>query len=118
MTMTTNTESAPRPVEAPALKHKMVVRGEHLLAKVRELIHQGNVRRIIVISEEGTTILEIPLTAGVIGAIVAPILVAIGAIAALASNYTLLIEATNAPATKRVNGRSPRPKTLPPRARV
>lgn len=72
----------------------MHVKGEELLAKVRELVHQGNVRRIHVIGEDGASILEIPLTAGVIGAIVAPVLVAVGAIAALAKNYTLLIEAT------------------------
>jgi hypothetical protein len=72
---------------------RIQVKGEELLAKVRELIHQGNVRRIHVIGEDGTSIMEIPLTAGVIGALVAPALVAVGAIAALATNYTLLIEA-------------------------
>lgn len=74
-------------------KQRIRVRGEELLAKVREIIHQGNARRIIVINEEGHSLIEIPLTAGVIGAIVAPVLVAVGAIAALAQNYTLLIEA-------------------------
>jgi hypothetical protein len=69
------------------------VRGDELLAKVRELIHQGNVRRIVVISEDRRSILEFPLTVGVIGAVAAPVLVAIGAIAALANNYTLLVEA-------------------------
>jgi CBS domain-containing protein len=71
----------------------ITVRGEELLAKVRELIHQGNVRRIVVISEDRRSILEFPLTAGVNGAAVAPALVAIGAIAALAKSYTLLVEA-------------------------
>jgi hypothetical protein len=71
----------------------ITVRGEELLGKVRELIHQGNVRRIVVISEDRTSILEFPLTVGVVGAVVAPALVAIGAIAALAKNYTLLVEA-------------------------
>ena len=71
------------------------MRGDELLAKVRELIHQGNIRRVVVISEDRTSILEFPLTVGVIGAVAAPApaLVAIGAIAALASNYTLLVEA-------------------------
>jgi len=72
---------------------RIQVKGEELLAKVRELIHQGNIRRIHVIGEDGTSIMEIPLTAGVIGALMAPALVAVGAIAALAKNYTLLIEA-------------------------
>ncbi|MEK7402944.1 MAG: DUF4342 domain-containing protein [Gemmatimonadota bacterium] len=81
------------PVLTPSRSQRLQVKGEELLAKVRELIHQGNVRRIHVIGEDGASILEIPLTAGVIGAIVAPVLVAVGAIAALAKNYTLLIEA-------------------------
>jgi len=74
-------------------KERIRVRGEELLGKVRELIHEGNARRIIVIGDDGTTLLEIPLTAGIVGTVMAPALVAVGAIAALASNYTLLIEA-------------------------
>jgi hypothetical protein len=69
------------------------VRGEELLGRVRELIHEGNTRRITVIGDDGATLLEIPLTAGIVGAVMAPVLVAVGAIAALASNYTLLVEA-------------------------
>lgn len=77
--------------------HRVRVRGEELLGKVRELVHEGNTRRIIVIGEDGTTLLEIPLTAGIVGTVVAPALVAVGAIAALATNYTLLIEAHPTP---------------------
>jgi hypothetical protein len=72
---------------------RVQVRGEELLAKVRQLIHEGNTRRITVIGDDGATLLEIPLTAGIVGAMVAPVLVAVGAIAALATNYTLLVEA-------------------------
>ena len=75
--------------------HRVRVRGEELLGKVRELIHEGNSRRISVIGDNGTTLLEIPLTAGIIGTVMAPTLVAIGAIAALAKDYTLVIEARN-----------------------
>ena len=83
--------------EAPreTRKQKILVRGEELLGKVRELIHEGNSRRISVIGDNGTTLLEIPLTAGIIGTVMAPTLVAIGAIAALAKDYTLVIEARN-----------------------
>lgn len=81
---------------------RLRVRGEELLGKVRELIHEGNTRRIIVIGDDGTTVLEIPLTAGIVGTVMAPTLVAIGAIAALATNYTLLIEAH--PTAKGGNG--------------
>jgi hypothetical protein len=83
------------PILHPSRAERIQVKGEELLTKVRELLHQGNVRRIHVIGEDGTSFLEIPLTAGVIGALVAPVLVAVGAIAALAKNYTLLIEAHN-----------------------
>ncbi|MFN2317959.1 MAG: DUF4342 domain-containing protein [Gemmatimonadales bacterium] len=68
------------------------VSGEGLVAKVKELIHEGNVRRIIVKNEEGRTLLEIPLTFGVVGAVFLPVLVALGAIAALAKSYTLVVE--------------------------
>ena len=68
------------------------VSGERLVSKVKEIIHQGNVRRLIVRNDEGHTILEIPLTVGVVGAVLLPALVALGAIAALASDYTLVVE--------------------------
>jgi hypothetical protein len=66
--------------------------GGELLNKVKEIIHQGNVRRIILKDDKGKTFLEIPLTVGVVGAIVAPILAAVGAIAALASDLTIVVE--------------------------
>src|SRR5579859_2656277 len=62
--------------------------GEQLLAKVKELLHEGNVRRII-IKQEGRTVLEIPLTIGVIGAVVAPMLAAVAAIGAAVTNCTI-----------------------------
>ena len=68
--------------------------GGEILNKVKEIIHQGNVRRIILKDEQGKTFLEIPLTVGVVGAIVAPILAAVGAVAALASNLTIIVEKT------------------------
>jgi len=68
------------------------VSGERLVARVKELIHQGNVRRIIVKNDEGQTILEVPLTIGVVSAVLVPALVAIGAIAALAADYTVVVQ--------------------------
>ncbi|MEI6750335.1 MAG: DUF4342 domain-containing protein [Bacteroidota bacterium] len=65
------------------------VKGEDLLKKIREIIHEGNVSRIIIKNEEGRTYIEIPVTIGVIGAILAPILAAVGALAALAANFTI-----------------------------
>ena len=71
-------------------EHK--VSGEGLVARVKELIREGNVRRIIVKNDEGRSIMEIPLTLGVVGAMLMPVFVALGAIAALASHYTLVVE--------------------------
>lgn len=68
------------------------IAGDELLAKVRELVHEGNVRRIIIQNEEGHTLVEIPLTIGVIGAALLPVWAAIGAIAALATRCTIVVE--------------------------
>lgn len=68
------------------------MKGEALVDKAKELIHEGNVRRIIIKNEEKHTVMELPLTFGVVGAIAAPFLAAIGAIAALASHWTIEVE--------------------------
>lgn len=69
--------------------------GGEILNKVKEIIQQGNARRIILKDEHGKTFLEIPLTVGVVGAIFAPILAAVGAVAALASNLTIIVIKTD-----------------------
>ena len=66
--------------------------GDMLLAKVKELVREGNVRRVVVKNEEGVTLLEIPLTVGVIGAALLPIWAAIGAIAAFVAKFTIVVE--------------------------
>jgi hypothetical protein len=68
------------------------VKGDDLLAKVKELIHQGNIRKIIIKDKEGNSIIELPLTIGVVGAVLAPPLAAVGAIAALVSECTITVE--------------------------
>lgn len=68
------------------------INGEELLAKVKELIHEGNIRRIIIKNEKGETLVEIPLTLGAIGAVLAPVLAAVGAIAALVTKCTIVVE--------------------------
>ena len=68
------------------------VHGDELVARAKQLIHEGNVRRLIVKDEKGATILEVPLTVGVVGAMLMPVWVALGAIAALAVRYTLVVE--------------------------
>ncbi|MDK2980188.1 MAG: hypothetical protein PWQ55_535 [Chloroflexota bacterium] len=68
------------------------VTGEDLLAKIKELIHQGNIRRVIIRNAEGHTLIDIPLTAGVVGVWFAPQLAAIGAIAALLGSGSIVVE--------------------------
>jgi hypothetical protein len=66
--------------------------GDTLLAKIRELLHEGNVRRVIIKNDEGRVLVDIPLTSGVVGTLLAPQLAAIGAIAALVMRGTIVIE--------------------------
>ena len=68
------------------------VNGDHLMAKIKELLHEGNVRRISIRNEEGRTLIDIPLTVGVVGVILVPQLAALGAIAALVTHGTIVIE--------------------------
>src|SRR5713226_2263687 len=77
---------------------ELQVMGEQLLAKVKELIHEGNVRRII-IKQEGRTIAEFPLTFGVVGAVLAPALAAIGAIGALLTHCSIEVVRADVPPT-------------------
>lgn len=71
---------------------EFTVNGDEVVAKVKELIHEGNIRRIIIKNEDGRTILEVPLTLGLIGAALLPIFAAIGAAAALATRCTIVVE--------------------------
>jgi hypothetical protein len=75
----------------PDKGNEFKVKGEELLKKVKDIVHEGNVRRIIIKDDKGTPYMEIPLTLGVVGALIAPVLAAVGALAALASNFTLEI---------------------------
>jgi len=66
--------------------------GSDIINKIKELIHEGNIRKIILKDEDGKTFLEIPLTIGLVGALVAPVWAAIGAVAALVSKLTIVVE--------------------------
>ena len=68
------------------------VNGEELLGKIKNLVKEGNIRRIIIKDKEGKVIFEIPLTFGILGALIAPQLAAIGAIAALVTEATVVVE--------------------------
>lgn len=73
-------------------KQEFTVNGDQVVAKVRELVEEGNVRRLSIKNEEGRTLLEVPLTIGVIGAALLPVFAAIGALAALATRCTIVVE--------------------------
>jgi hypothetical protein len=68
------------------------VNGEELLSKIKNLVHEGNIRRIIIKNKDGGGVMEIPLTIGVVGTLLAPTLAAIGAIAALLTEATIIVE--------------------------
>ena len=71
---------------------KFQVSADKLIAKIKELVRKGNIRRIIIKDNNGRTLIDIPLTLGVAGALLAPQLAAIGAIAALVTRSTIVVE--------------------------
>ncbi len=77
---------------AKITKEEFTVSGGNLVDKVRDLLHEGNVTRVIVKDQKGITLLEIPATVGVIGTVIAPWLAALGVIAALATNCRIVVE--------------------------
>jgi len=70
------------------------VLGRDLVDKIKSLVHEGNVRRIIVRDEHGNTFVEIPVTLAAVGAVLAPVLAAVGAISALVSKFTVVVVRT------------------------
>jgi hypothetical protein len=72
--------------------------GDDVVAKFKELVHEGNVRRITIKNEDGRTMLEVPLTIGVLGAALLPVFAAVGAAAALATRCTIVVERATDPA--------------------
>lgn len=73
--------------------------GEDLVATVKNLVHQGNIRRITIENKDGKTLLEIPLTLGVVGALLLPTLAALGALAAIVTECTIVVERIDEDAT-------------------
>ena len=80
------------PTETTQRTEEFRTTGDESLAKTKELIHEGNIRRLTIKNEEGRTLIEIPLTIGVIGAALLPVLAAVGAIAALATDCSIVVE--------------------------
>jgi CBS domain-containing protein len=77
---------------AKVVREEFSVSADDLIEKVKELLHEGNVTRIIVKDEKGKVLFEMPATIGVIGVVLAPWLAALGAIAALATNCKIVVE--------------------------
>lgn len=78
--------------ESQGTKEEFRVSGSELIQKVKELIKEGNIRRIIIKGDEDKTLIEIPLTVAVVGAMFLPVLAAVGAIAALVTDCTIVVE--------------------------
>jgi len=78
--------------EEKVRKEEFVISGEKLVSTVKNLVRQGNIRRVTIKNKEGKTLIEIPLTLGVVGAVLLPTLAAIGAIAALVTECTIVVE--------------------------
>ncbi len=73
-------------------RERYKVAGDKLIAKLKELLHEGNIRHIVIKNDEGRTLVEIPVTFGVAGALLAPVWAGVGAIAAVVANCTIEIE--------------------------
>ena len=73
-------------------KEEFKLSGDDIIEKIKSIIKEGNARKIIIKNENGETVAEFPLTVGAVGALLAPILAAVGAIAALLSKCTLVVE--------------------------
>jgi hypothetical protein len=91
--VTTEPESKP---EEKIGVEEFTINGDALVTKIKELIHQGNIRRIILKNEEGRVLIEIPLTVGVVGGVISaalfPVMAAVGAIGAMVAHLTIVLE--------------------------
>ena len=77
---------------AKTFKETFTLTGEQLLKKVKELIEEGNVRKVTIHDKSGKELMSFPLTIGVVGAVLAPVLAAVGALAALIGECTIAVE--------------------------
>jgi hypothetical protein len=81
-------------MDQSTFKESFKVAAEQLVDAVKKLAHEGNVRRIVIKHQDGSTIAEFPLTVGVVGAVLAPLLAAVGALAAVITECTIEVERT------------------------
>jgi hypothetical protein len=92
----TQTEEAP---DQKVSVEEFSISGDSLVAKVKELIHEGNIRRIIIKHSEGQTLIEIPLTVGVVGGVIGaalfPVVTAVAVIGSMVAHLTIVVEKSN-----------------------
>lgn len=81
--------------KAQSGRDKFRVAGDKVIATIRELIHEGNVRRVVIKNDDGRTLIEFPVTIGVAGAVLVPVWAAVGAIAAIVTDCTIEVERTD-----------------------
>lgn len=80
------------PSESKTGRERHEVRGDKIVAKLKELFHEGNVRHVVIKNDEGRTLIEFPVTVGVAGAVLVPVWAAVGALAALVTNCSIEVE--------------------------
>jgi hypothetical protein len=85
---------SPNPTQEPTRTETFKIDGGKVLDTIKDLIHQGNIRRIILKNEDGKTLIEIPLTLGLVGAALLPVFAAVGALAAVVTRMVIVVEKT------------------------
>jgi hypothetical protein len=90
--MESSSEGPSKPQQHKGVFDEIRVTGENLLKTIRELIHEGNYRRISIRNDEGQVLIEIPLAVGLVGALFAPVWAAVGAMAAMATGFSIIVE--------------------------
>jgi Domain of unknown function (DUF4342) len=78
--------------ESKTRREEHKVRGDKIVAKMKELLHEGNVRHVVIKNDDGKTLIEFPVTVGVAGALLIPVWAAVGALAALVTNCSIEVE--------------------------
>ena len=81
-------------MDSSTFKESFKVAADQLVEVVRKVLHEGNVRRVVIKQHDGRTVAEFPMTVGVVGAVIAPVLAAVGALAAVLSECTIEVERT------------------------
>ena len=90
--MTEATAPPERQIGTQTRREEHKVKGEKVIGKIKELLHEGNVRHVVIKNEEGRTLIEFPVTVGVAGAVLAPVWAAVGAVAAMVANCSIEVE--------------------------